>query len=284
MSPLNYFLICCIILSGCATTDHTPAEVVYVKKATPYYTVKEGDSIESIAQTHGMSYEKIKDVNNLENDEIYPGQKLLVNPQKEHLFDEGNSDDHQIKISKEKLPPANQNIHKDDAENPEEENLESGRQGAFSKEKTLGTLSQEDIESYDKKASSQLEQPKKKTSFKKKSFLPVEGQIIEHFSKEKPGISIAAPKGTPVRVIDDGLVKKIVQIKGYGLCIMVQHSNGNITLYAHLDKTLVKENNMVSKCDKIATVGKSGGIAQPMLHFQVRSATKKPIDPLSVLG
>lgn len=90
-------------------------------------------------------------------------------------------------------------------------------------------------------------------------------------------VDLAAAVGTPVRASADGEV--IVSKSGggwnggYGNYIVVRHSNGVQTLYAHLSKTYVGTGAQVSAGDTIGTVGNTGKSTGPHLHFEVRGAT-----------
>ena len=62
----------------------------------------------------------------------------------------------------------------------------------------------------------------------------------------------------------------------------VRHDKGWFTAYAHTDKMYVKKGQIVKAGQKIATVGKTGGVKTPQLHFEVRYKTK-PVNPVSYL-
>lgn len=73
------------------------------------------------------------------------------------------------------------------------------------------------------------------------------------------------------------------QLKGFGNVILVKHDKGLMTVYAHLDEVLVKRGDVVSAGQKIGTVGKSGTVKEPQLHFEIRKGTT-PVDPKKHLG
>lgn len=140
---------------------------------------------------------------------------------------------------------------------------------------------------YSSKSSSRTKvQPSK---YRKNKFAwPVKGTIISKFGtigkgRSNDGINIKAPLGTSVKSADAG---KIVyagnELKGFGNLILIQHNDGWITAYAHNSKILVKKGQWVKKGHPIATVGSSGGVNTPQLHFEVRSG-KKPLNPLAYL-
>jgi murein DD-endopeptidase MepM/ murein hydrolase activator NlpD len=113
---------------------------------------------------------------------------------------------------------------------------------------------------------------------------PVSGKIISGFGPKSDGlhndgINIQASKGTPVRSAEVGeVVYQGNQIEGYGNMILVRHRDGYLTAYAHLDKILVKNGDKVSRGQTIGTVGNTGSVSLPQLHFEVRRG-KEAIDP-----
>lgn len=117
---------------------------------------------------------------------------------------------------------------------------------------------------------------------------PVEGRILSSFGSQgaglhNDGVNIAAPLGAPVRAVDNGVVAYAGdRIRGFGNMLLIKHSDGLITAYAHADKLLVDRGDVVSRGQVIARVGKSGGIPTPQLHFEVRKGTRA-IDPRKVL-
>ncbi len=89
------------------------------------------------------------------------------------------------------------------------------------------------------------------------------------------GIDIGAPVGTSVYASAAGTV--IVSSSsgwngGYGNLIIVSHSNGTQTVYAHLSKNLVSIGQTVAQGDKIGLVGATGKSTGPHLHFEIRGA------------
>ena len=118
---------------------------------------------------------------------------------------------------------------------------------------------------------------------------PVEGRLLSSFgikdgsALHNDGLNIAAPMGAAVRAADNGVVAYAGnQIRGFGNMLLIKHSDGFITAYAHTEKLLVSRGDMVSRGQVIARVGKSGGIGVPQLHFEVRKGSLA-VDPLKFL-
>ncbi|SNR66424.1 M23 family metallopeptidase [Blastococcus mobilis] len=85
------------------------------------------------------------------------------------------------------------------------------------------------------------------------------------------GIDIAAPIGTPVYTPEDGIVLQAGPASGFGLAVAVQHRDGTITLYGHVNQMFVSAGEVVSAGQQIAEVGNRGQSTGPHLHFEVHT-------------
>lgn len=124
---------------------------------------------------------------------------------------------------------------------------------------------------------------------KSKFLWPVKGPVISNFGpiakgRNNDGINIKAAKGTAVRAADKGTVAYAGnELKGFGNLILIKHDDGWVTAYAHNEKILVKKGQRVARGEKISTVGTTGGVVSPQLHFEIRQG-KKAVNPKSYLG
>lgn len=116
------------------------------------------------------------------------------------------------------------------------------------------------------------------------------GELIHPIKKKKVfhrGIDVAAPLGTPIRAIADGVVQKVnqkfVEGKGHGRFVIVSHGNGISGLYSQMESYKVKVGQKVKKGDVIGTMGSSGLSTGPHLHFEVKQHGKN-IDPMSLFN
>ena len=116
---------------------------------------------------------------------------------------------------------------------------------------------------------------------------PLRGVLYARFGKKgrepHDGIDLAVPVGTPVKTAQEGEVLYAGEQRGYGLIVIIQHSERLITLYAHNHDLRVRTGQKVRRGQVIATVGESGKTSGPQLHFEVR-VDGKPMDPLDYLG
>jgi murein DD-endopeptidase MepM/ murein hydrolase activator NlpD len=101
------------------------------------------------------------------------------------------------------------------------------------------------------------------------------GMRVNPFHKgmyEHPGIDVAAPRGTEVIAPADGIVREIKRSSvqaGYGNFIEIDHGQGFVTRYAHLEEVGVRLGQKIKKGTVIATTGNSGGSIAPHLHYEI---------------
>ena len=88
--------------------------------------------------------------------------------------------------------------------------------------------------------------------------------------KAHTGVDYAAPTGTAVRSVGDGVVEASGWQGGYGNTVVVRHRNGQSTLYAHLSKVMVRNGQSVSQGQSLGLVGMTGSATGPHLHFEFR--------------
>ena len=122
---------------------------------------------------------------------------------------------------------------------------------------------------------------------------PTDGDVITHFGTyrhpilrtvtENLGIEIQAPLGSNVRVVDAGQVQTITWQRGRGNIVIVSHDDGYYTVYTHMADIRVNVNDYVEVGDVIGTVGDSGSLSGPIVHFQIWKNTENlnPEDWLS---
>ncbi|MBU2499773.1 M23 family metallopeptidase [bacterium] len=92
------------------------------------------------------------------------------------------------------------------------------------------------------------------------------------------GLDFSLPVGTPVRATAAGVVLVVQQQRGFGRVVKIDHGNGVVTLYAHLDKALVKKGDKVERGDAIALSGNTGRSSAPHLHYEVH-LDGRPVNP-----
>jgi septal ring factor EnvC (AmiA/AmiB activator) len=113
---------------------------------------------------------------------------------------------------------------------------------------------------------------------------PVRGRVTKEFGRQvhpryktvtfNKGIDIEAPAGTDIRAVANGKVLYSSWLRGYGQFLILSHSRGYYTLYAHASEILVGVNDLV----RAGQVGETGSLDGPKLHFEVRHS-KEQLDP-----
>lgn len=94
------------------------------------------------------------------------------------------------------------------------------------------------------------------------------------------GIDIGANLGTPILSAADGVVINAGPASGFGLWVRVQHTDGTITVYGHVDTFVVNVGQPVLAGELIATVGNRGQSTGPHLHLEVWNPAGYQVDPL----
>ena len=118
---------------------------------------------------------------------------------------------------------------------------------------------------------------------------PVQGEIITEFGPSQrgvhnDGVNIAASEGASVGAAAKGRVAFVgTNIKSFGKLVLVKHDGGIITAYAHLGDISVKEGDIVTAGQSIGTIGRSGRVDSPQLHFEIRKS-RQPVDPRSLIS
>ncbi len=118
---------------------------------------------------------------------------------------------------------------------------------------------------------------------------PVNGDIIMPFGTSSrgvhnDGVNIAANKGDAVRASQSGQVAFVgAGLKAFGNLVLVKHSGGWITAYAHLDEVTVKEGDQLDRGQVLGVVGQTGRVDSPQLHFEIRKS-REPVNPEDFLS
>jgi murein DD-endopeptidase MepM/ murein hydrolase activator NlpD len=117
---------------------------------------------------------------------------------------------------------------------------------------------------------------------------PVRGQVVAGFgesteSGRNEGINIAAPRGAPILAAENGVVAYAGnELRGYGNLLLIRHADGWVTAYAHTEDILVERGAPVAAGQQVATVGATGAVSSPQLHFEIRQGSDS-VDPLDYL-
>ncbi|MHB8790412.1 MAG: M23 family metallopeptidase [Desulfobulbaceae bacterium] len=111
------------------------------------------------------------------------------------------------------------------------------------------------------------------------------GKRIDPLIKESafhPGLDFRGHRGDKIKAAADAVVKKVAYNGDYGRHVILSHGNGFETLYAHMQKALVKEGEKVQRGQAIGLVGSTGRSTGPHLHYGVRHKGKY-VDPMKYI-
>jgi murein hydrolase activator len=120
---------------------------------------------------------------------------------------------------------------------------------------------------------------------------PVDGPLLYRFGRvinpnntttRWNGMGIAAPVGTPVKAVAPGTVVSVGPLGTYGLTVILQHGEGDYSIYASLQSASLRKGAAVKKGDVVGTVGVSDPDLKPHLHFEMRPKGRA-VDPESWL-
>ena len=294
-------------LIGCASRSGPPASVHYDKAVSPYHVVKKGDSIASIARKYKMDKRELIRTNGLESPyRIVKGQRLLVRPLKTKSSMRQEMDESEMPATEEVssvheedevqvkplAPVSGQGDESRSKMNPEVDDEAEAESTSDDQDPAQKDRYDDDVEEEEGPKRPKMEQssgipaaPPAAAGYT----WPAQGNVTRDFSPagkgkaQNDGINIAAAKGSPVVAANNGVVAHAGnQLRGFGNVVLVKHDNGTMTVYAHLDKVSVKKGEVVSAGQRLGTVGQTGTVKEPQLHFEIRKG-RKPINPNNYL-
>jgi len=263
-------LIMVLAINGCSSRTK-PAPVVDVQGSLPLsqriknsvtgseYIVKKGETLYSIAWRADIDIRTLANINNIKAPyNIYPNQKLF--------------------LSKKSSQPS-KNKAKSKSFNSSKQKVIKKPIAQKKKQEYGGNVTEQ-------KVSKKVQQPKTAFSQKiRKWRWPAKGKVIHKFSTAKQGnkgIDIAGRRGDSVKATADGKVVYAGDaLQGYGQLVIVKHNDDYLSAYAHNDRILVKEQQVVKAGQVIAKMGDTDA-ERVMLHFEVRFRGKS-VNPMKYL-
>lgn len=250
------------------------------------YVVKQGDSLWSIAAEFGVDLDTIIGANSLDDiNKLKLGTKLRI-PNQEGIFVKVVKNDTVDKLAnkygsyKDAVYVANGLDDKGTLKIGEEIFLPGAKLLAVAETKTKDGKTV-------KRSSARI------SSVASGKFRwPIAGRISSPygwrrnpFSKRRvlhAGIDISAPRGRGIMAAADGRVVHSGWMGGYGYTVVIQHSGGFSTLYAHCSRLVVRRGAVVKRGQLIARVGSTGRSTGNHLHFEIRR-NGKPVNPIRYL-
>ena len=308
--PLFVVFVACFFLfvSGCFSANQAPAPVTHYGAtegagSSGVHSVIPNDTLWSISTRYNISMRDIVFANNLRSPFVLDvGQRLTLPPPKEYRVRPGDSlysVSRIFEVSTSEIAQKNQlsapyiispgqtlklpsayvskesNIANVSKHNVETVQAPVPKQKVTKVSSTKVSSTEKEKPSASVKRVSQM--PPKRSSGK---FLkPVSGKILSKYGPQQnglhnDGINIKAPRGTPVKAAENGVVVYAGNaLKGSGNLVILRHDGGWMTAYAHMDKIAAKRGQVLKRGTRIGTVGSTGSVRVPQLHFEVRKGT-----------
>jgi murein DD-endopeptidase MepM/ murein hydrolase activator NlpD len=104
---------------------------------------------------------------------------------------------------------------------------------------------------------------------------------ILHTQRAHTGVDYAAPTGTPVMSVADGVVSESSYQGAYGNMVVIKHNANQSTVYAHLSRMNVRKGQTIKQGETVGAVGSTGLSTGPHLHFEFR-INGRHVDPLTL--
>ena len=248
------------------------------------YTVRSGDTLYEISRLFGVNQSEIARTNNLRSPyTLQPGQNLRlpsaarVAPKIATVRPSTSSVPHGSSSSAQSASSSSSSTVTPSAKPNETLTAQSTKAKS-------STGSSKSLSKSSSKPSSKPSSSTKTASIPKRSSSkfgwPLRGKVVSSFGPKKnglhnDGINISAPKGTPVRAAENGVVVYAGSaLKGSGNLILLRHDGQWMTAYGHMNGLVAKKGDTIKRGQTIGTVGSSGSVSTPQLHFEVRRGTE----------
>lgn len=284
------------VLTTLAEVRRIKNEIIEEKKqATPvkitFYTVKEGDTLWSIADDFDLDVNTLLGVNHLDDSTILRPGKVIRIPDQDGIFVKVHTGDTIAEIAekygvyKEAILSAN-SLTWNDHLKPGSEIFVPGAKPVMEEQPREEKRPSRERQVNPFVRSVHSFRPTRGFGW------PVAGSISSPFGwRMNPfggrgdfhtGLDISAHYGTRIAAAASGRVVYTGWMSGYGKVVVIEHGNGYTTLYAHCSRLLCSPGQTVNRGDVIAAVGATGRATGAHLHFEVR-INGNPVNPLGVL-
>lgn len=295
-----------LFLSSCLERTSAPAPVVrlgtQIDSPAGAVMVREGDTVWRISQNYRLPLRDIIALNALEPPyALAVGQRIRLPEPLEHKV---GGDDTLYRLSRMYQVPVSKLVKTNKIAAPYR--LKVGQVVRIPRKIDAPVVREARVERASVLASVArqplVDAPPKKNTFIEPSLMPMlaaskrpdfvwplRGKVLSGYGAKdgglyNDGINIAAPRGTPVAAAADGVVAYVGDdISSYGNLVLIRHSGGMVTAYAHLSGVNVAKGASVRRGQAIGTVGSTGTVANAQLHFEVRKGTET-LDPRKYLG
>ncbi|MCH8201707.1 MAG: M23 family metallopeptidase [Proteobacteria bacterium] len=245
------------------------------------YRVRRGDTVYGVARRHGLDAQQIIRANGLRAPYVLrPGDRLQLPVPAYHMVRRGETS---YGISRQYAVSLTSLVRLNGLKPPYR--LEIGQRLKIPGHTSPPANNAGPSPRGQKKAALPSPPPRQGSAF----MWPLKGRVLSSYGPKagglhNDGINIRAKAGSAVRAAEAGIVVYSADgLKGYGNLILIRHSDGWVTAYAHNEELLVKRGDTVGRGQLIARSGNTGGVKEPQLHFEVRKGTTA-VNPLKYLA
>jgi murein DD-endopeptidase MepM/ murein hydrolase activator NlpD len=244
-----------------------------------YHTVNAGETGIAIARAYGAAWNEIVTLNSLQEPfGLNAGQRLRL------------PDSTQVAETSVSFPDNGADTSPEDRANAFSLNIDdivTGSEPAYAAAVETYPMPSENG-TPPRKTTSLASNVQRPSSFAGSFAWPADGVLLSRFGtkgggKVNDGINISAGLGAPVRAASNGVVVYSGnEIGVFGGLILVDHGGGWITAYGHLGQLQVARGDKVRSGQSIGTIGDTGYVDRPQLHFEIRK-DRRPLDPMTKL-
>jgi len=274
---------------GRGYSDNSPAAPSRSSNSSGTYTVKGGDTVYSISRKYNVPLRSLIEANNLQPPYgIRTGQRLTIPTGRYYTVARGDT---VYSISRKYSVDTTTLTHLNRIPAPytisigQRLQLPSQSRVASTNDQAPPPLRPGTPAPRPSPGATTTKTPLPKPPLAKGEFIwPAQGKIISNFGAtanglHNDGINIAVPSGTPVKASQSGVVAYAGnELKGYGNLLLIRHSDGWMTAYAHNSKLLVQRGATVARGQTIANAGSTGSVTSSQVHIEIRKGSKA-VDP-----
>ncbi|MBP9707700.1 MAG: M23 family metallopeptidase [Oligoflexales bacterium] len=248
-----------LVTHGCRTIE------------SPIYRVKvkSGDSLASIAQRYGTSWDAVLRLNNISDyRKIQVGDELFIKPGPGGWLARGSKADESFlgEVSPYEFNSALKTKEKESSADPDAQSSIPNLKNSSENSTTDDLSSKNDL---------------------KDALWPVQGDVSSGYGKRGRrfhyGIDIVAKSGTPIKAMLDGKVVFAGRRGSFGNLVVIEHFDGSKAYYAHCKYINKKVGDRIFKGEVVANVGRTGNATTAHLHFEYHLASGDVVNPLAVL-
>ncbi|HEY5994925.1 MAG TPA: peptidoglycan DD-metalloendopeptidase family protein [Gallionellaceae bacterium] len=248
------------------------------------YKVQQGDTLYGIAFNFGLDYHDLAEINHIPDPTlIHPGQEIRLFPA---AGTEAAAADHGAAVIKDQPLAVKQPYSEQAVAQVEKASAAQAGTGTQQAGETKSVAGAKPGVKPDTKSGGEVVVTAGVAAdgTPVKWEMPASGKVIAGFSEadNRKGVDIAGKLGQPIYASAPGKVIFCGSgLRGYGKLVIIKHNATYLSAYAHNDKLLVKEGQMVSKGQMIAQMGNTDA-DRVALHFEIRKLGK-PVDPAKYL-